>query len=98
MPQLLLLDAAAQDLRHLTEFLMDKHPEDAHDVVEIIIGALSILKDHPEVGRPYQLPLRELVISRGKSGYLALYWFNLGADQVEVLRVRHQRESGYKSL
>jgi hypothetical protein len=28
---------------------------------------------------------------------LALYWFNQLEDRVEVIRIRHQRESGYKS-
>jgi hypothetical protein len=40
--------------------------------------------------------LRELVISRGKSGYLALYDYDEPNDMVLVLALRHQREAGYR--
>lgn len=98
MAKIVVLDEAGLDVRRLTEFLLQAHPEDAVGLVDIIIEAFKILENHPEIGRPYKLPLRELVISRGKSGYLALYWFNQLADRVEILRVRHQRESGYKNI
>ncbi len=97
MTGLVILDEAGQDIQRLTEFLLAQHPEDAVGLVEIMVSALKILQQHPEIGRPNKLPLRELVISRGKSGYLALYWFNQLEDRVEVIRIRHQRESGYKS-
>ena len=37
--------------------------------------------------------LRELVISRGRSGCLALYRFDLSRNLVRILAIRHQRES-----
>jgi hypothetical protein len=39
--------------------------------------------------------LRELVISYGKTGYLALYRFLPVTDQVRTLAIRHQRELDY---
>ena len=39
--------------------------------------------------------MRELVISRGKTGYVALYRYLSGQDVILVLAVRHQRELGY---
>jgi plasmid stabilization system protein ParE len=39
--------------------------------------------------------IRELVISRGATGYLALYRFHAPTDTVRILRIRHQREGGY---
>jgi hypothetical protein len=39
--------------------------------------------------------LRELIISRRRSGYLARYEFDDVRDLVLVARIRHQRESGY---
>jgi plasmid stabilization system protein ParE len=39
--------------------------------------------------------LRELVISRGRTGYVALYSFEEDQDAVLVLAIRHQREAGY---
>jgi plasmid stabilization system protein ParE len=97
MAKLVVMEEAGLDIRRLTEFLLQAHPEDAVGLVDNIISALKILEQHPEIGRPYKPPLRELVISRGKSGYLALYWFNPLDDRVEILRIRHQRESGYRS-
>jgi plasmid stabilization system protein ParE len=47
------------------------------------------------MGRPAEADLRELVISRGKSGYIALYRYDGERDRVLVLAVRHQREAGY---
>ena len=39
--------------------------------------------------------MRELVISRGRSGYVALYSFEPVHDACLILAVRHQREAGY---
>lgn len=47
------------------------------------------------IGRPVEEDLRELVISRGKSGYVALYGFFETEDVVLVVAVRHQREAGF---
>ncbi len=40
-------------------------------------------------------PLRELVISFGRSGYIALYRFKPESDEVRILAIRHQREIDY---
>lgn len=40
--------------------------------------------------------LRELVISYGRTGYVALYRFLPLRDEVRVLAIRHQREIGYR--
>jgi hypothetical protein len=39
--------------------------------------------------------MRELVISFGKSGYVALYRFIAHLGVVRVLAIRHQRELDY---
>ena len=44
---------------------------------------------------PAQYGLRELIISRRRTGYLARYEFDISRDLVRVARIRHQRESGY---
>jgi plasmid stabilization system protein ParE len=56
------------------------------------MGGLRTLKDHPLIGRPVEADLRELLISRGRTGYIALYRYNPANDVVLVLRIRHQRE------
>jgi plasmid stabilization system protein ParE len=39
--------------------------------------------------------LHELVISRGRTGYIALYSLAPEQDAVLILALRHQRESGF---
>ena len=86
---------AADDLEALVDFLVSDMPEHAVQTVNLIMDALNILQDHPNIGRPLQLPLRELVISRGRTGYVALYEYDSQADVVVVLAIRHQRQAGY---
>ena len=86
---------AADDLESLVDFLVSDMPEHAVRTVDLIMDALNILQDHPNIGRPLQLPLRELVISRGRTGYVALYEYDSQADVVVVLAIRHQRQAGY---
>jgi plasmid stabilization system protein ParE len=92
-----LLEAeAAADLERLTDFLLETAPEFAQDTLAIVLDGLSILAHHPLVGRPLPGGQRELVISRGRTGYLALYSYDAQADLVLVLAVQHQREDGYR--
>ena len=87
---------AANDLDRLVDFLLATQPLEAVRTNDLITDALNILERHPMIGRPIEQGLRELVISRGNSGYLALYQYDESADVVIVLAVRHQREQGYK--
>lgn len=91
----LLASEAADDLERLTDFLLASAPEAALDTVDIIVDGLNILAHHPLVGRPLSEGLRELVISRGRSGYLALYRYDAQADVALVLALRHQHEGDY---
>ena len=86
---------AADDLDRLADFLLEDWPESAVATVDLVVDALAMLTLHPKIGRPTGHGLRELVISRGKSGYLALYDYDEVADMVLVLAVRHQREQGF---
>ena len=60
-----------------------------------IASGVETLAAHPLVGRRVEGDLRELVISFGATGYVALYRFIAQLDQVRVLALRHQREIGY---
>ena len=62
---------------------------------EILVSGLEIAMTHPLVGRPAGGGLRELVISRRRSGYVALYDYAVMADVAVILAIRHQREGGY---
>jgi hypothetical protein len=61
----------------------------------VLIGGLQILKQHPLVGRIAEKGYRELVISRGRTGYVALYTYDVQHDVALVLAIRHQREGGF---
>jgi plasmid stabilization system protein ParE len=61
---------------------------------EIILDAIEVLARHPFIGRPAEHGLRELVISRGRTGYLALYEFLEEDNVILVLTIWHQRELG----
>lgn len=88
-------EQALIDLESLADFLIETDPLAAVETVDLIEEALAILKRHPIIGRPIEFELRELVISRGKTGYVALYSFEEERDAVFVLAIRHQREAGY---
>ncbi len=86
---------ALADLERLTEYLIGSDPAAAAETVGLIAEAVELLIRHPLIGRPVEFPLRELVISRGRTGYVALYSFEEAQDALLILAVRHQREAGY---
>jgi len=88
--------AALRDLERIVEFLLDTSPESVEQAVAQIADAVEILASHPRIGRRVQGALRELVITHGASGYLALYRFDRAKAVVRVLHGRHQREAGYQ--
>lgn len=71
--------------------------KDAAGADTLIRGAVQILATSPLIGREVEHGLRELVISRGKTGYVALYDFIESTETVLILALRHQREAGYSA-
>ena len=86
---------ASSDLQRLVDFLAESDPFAAAQTAELIVSAVEALQNHPLLGRPVESGFRELVISRGRSGYLALYRYDEARDRVLMLAIRHQREAGY---
>ena len=86
---------ALADIDRLAEFLFEDNPREAERTANLIMDAIDMLREHPHIGRPAERGLRELVISRGRTGYLALYTYNETGDRVLVHAIRHQREAGY---
>ena len=87
--------AAFKDLERLEEFMLDQGDPMAERLLPFLMQALAILSLQPGIGRPVEGGLRELIISRGRGGYLARYDYQRQLQHVTVLRIRHQRESGY---
>jgi plasmid stabilization system protein ParE len=86
---------ALTDLNRITDFLLAQQPSAVHSTLDLIDEAISLLVRHPLIGRSVEVGLRELVISHGRSGYVALYSFEQAHGLVNILAIRHQRESGF---
>lgn len=95
LPQIIYSHKTLADIEALADFLLASDPRAATETAELPIKAISLLDRHPLIGRPVEAGLRELLISRGRTGYVALYRFRESDDVVLILAIRHQRESGY---
>ena len=84
--------AALLDLERLATFLRESDPAAAAETIPLILEALKVLAAYPLVGRPIDMKRRELVVFRGRTGYLVQYSFRLAQEEVVILAVRHQRE------
>ncbi len=87
---------ARDDIARLVDFLIEHDVDAALTIFYVIDDGVSILKNHPEVGRPTENDnLRELIISRGRTGYIALYEFDEINELAIILRVKHQRKEDF---
>ncbi len=86
---------ASDDIQRLDDFLWEQKDPLAGDLYAYLIKALRLLERQPGVGRPVGAEVRELIIGRGRSGYLARYQYVRESGVVTILRIRHQNESGY---
>jgi plasmid stabilization system protein ParE len=86
---------ALADLARLADFLAREDPGSAAKTLDLIEGAVDALGSHPLIGRRVVAELRELVISQGRTGYVALYEHYPALDRVIVRAIRHQREAGF---
>ena len=95
MPGVLYLPEASNDLERLRDFLVESDVVAANETSLLITEAINVLANHPMIGRLAANGLRELVISRGRSGYVALYKYDERENSVLIAAIRHQREAGY---
>jgi plasmid stabilization system protein ParE len=78
------------------DLLRNQNPAAALTAVPAIQSAVDNLALHPLMGRRLEGELRELIISYGQTGYVALYRFVVSRDEVRILALRHQREVGFR--
>lgn len=95
MAALIYAAGAFEDLRHIHDTLAADDPTLAANSVRLIREALRTLADQPGLGRAAEDGLRERAISRGRTGYVALYRFLELDDTVLVLAIRHRSAAGY---
>ena len=95
MAQVVYATRAIENLERASEVLLAEDRSVALAAAEAVESAVNTLAAHPLVGRRVEEELRELIISFGATGYVALYRFVVQHDQVRVLALRPQREIGY---
>ena len=86
---------ALADLERLFDFIAASDPMRARKQVHGVRSAFALLAEHPLLGRLSEEGRRELVLSRGRYGYIAKYRWFPNEDRVLILAVRHQREAGF---
>jgi plasmid stabilization system protein ParE len=87
---------ALADLERLFDFLAEHNPKLARERMLSVRRALELLAEHPLLGRQAEDGRRELILSRGRFGYVAKYRWVPAEDVILILAVRHQLEAGYK--
>lgn len=95
MAQIIYSDGAVEDIERAFEFLAARDLRSAVAAIDALRESIALLSEHPLIGRITQDPLRELVISFGKTGYVALYRYLPERDEARILAIRHQRELDY---
>lgn len=89
--------AAARDLQRLFDFLAARDTKAARNARSAIAKGIDFLRTFPfscrKASTEYPL-LRELIISFGANGYVALFEIE-DSRTVTVLAVRHQREEDF---
>jgi plasmid stabilization system protein ParE len=95
LPRLIVTAGALAGLDRCRRFLSGRDPRAARRAADDIRRHLGALERFPQMGRPVDDGMRELVIPFGDSGYVALYHHDAAADAVIILAFRHQREAGY---
>ena len=88
-------ERALADLERLFDFIAADNPRGAREQLLSVRRAFQLLSDHPLIGRAAEEGRRELVLSRGRYGYVAKYRWLPADDVVLILAVRHQLEAGY---
>ena len=96
MPTVVYSAPCLEQLEGAFQFLRDQYPEAALAAVTAIQSAVDNLAAHPLGGQRIAGEVRELVISYGRTGYVALYRFVVARQEVRILALRHQRELGFQ--
>lgn len=96
MARVQVTERALADLERLFDFIATHDPKRARERMLSVRRALELLSDHPLLGRAAEDGRRELILSRGRYGYVAKYRRVPADEVVLILAVRHQLEAGYR--
>lgn len=95
MARVEITERALADVERLFDSIAADDPERARVQLLSVRNAFELLADHPLLGRVAEDGRRELVLSRGRHGYVAKYRWLPADEVVLILAVRHQLEAGY---
>lgn len=90
-------EAASDDLKRLLTFLAGQDLRAAQHARKAVAESIKLMQQFPFTCRkaiPENSLLREMVISFGSAGYVALFEIE-DNNTVTILAVRHQREDDY---
>jgi plasmid stabilization system protein ParE len=96
MARVQVTERALADLERLFDFIAAHDPKRARERMLSVRRAFELPADHPLLGRSAEDGRRELILSRGKHGYVAKYRWLPADDIILILAVRHQLEAGYR--
>ncbi|MGH8253241.1 MAG: type II toxin-antitoxin system RelE/ParE family toxin [Steroidobacteraceae bacterium] len=97
MPAVVYSARSLANVERIFQIQRDENPAAALAAVVAIQSAVEHLALHPLIGRRVEGEIRELLISYGRTGYIALYRFHVLRDAVRILALRHQREVGFQA-
>jgi plasmid stabilization system protein ParE len=95
LARLVYSENALRNIERAFEFLAQHDPNIPMEAGNAIRDGIETLRHHPFIGRRIEDEIRELVISFGRTGYVALYRYVAAQDAARILAIRHQREIGY---
>ena len=86
---------ALEHLERAFDSLQREKSAAAPAAADAVRSAVENLASHPLIGRRVEGDVRELIISYGQTGYIALYRFVIPTGEVRILALRHHREIGF---
>lgn len=95
MAAIALVPEIGQDFQRMLAHLNTFQFKQPQQPIEEIIRVINILSDSPQIGWPTDAGLRVLVVGQRSHSHIALYRFVSEIDNVFVLAIRSQSESGF---
>lgn len=94
MSQIIYTPEFINDFERVYNFLVEKNPISAQTLAVMLEEKLELLATIPKAF-VYFGEFRLYLLEFGSSGYAILYDYNEELDIITVLRIRHQKESGF---
>lgn len=94
MPQIIYTDEFINDFERVYKFLANKNLIAAQNLAKLLEEKLDLLATIPRAFA-FLGEFRLYLLEFGSSGYVILYDYNEKLDTITILRIKHQKESGF---